>query len=82
MMPEEVRVIPGHGPLSTLDDLKGFHRMLVKTTEIVKKQIDAGKSLEEIKKEGLPEEWKPWGRNFIKTDQWIETVYNSLTRHR
>jgi len=82
MMPEEVKVIPGHGPLSTLDDLKGFHRMLVKTTEIVKNRIDAGKSLEEIKKEGLPEEWKPWGRNFIKTDQWIETVYNSLTRHR
>src|SRR3990172_181053 len=30
-LPPDVKIIPGHGPISTLDDLKTFHRMLVET---------------------------------------------------
>jgi glyoxylase-like metal-dependent hydrolase (beta-lactamase superfamily II) len=77
-----VKVIPGHGPLSDVAGLKSFHRMLVETTDIVRKRIAAGKTLEQIKAEGLPEEWKPWGTGFIKTDVWLTLVYNSLsTKH-
>ena len=78
-IPEGAKLIPGHGPLSTLDDLKSYHRMLQQTTEIVRQKISAGKTLEQIKSEGLPEEWKPWGAGFIKTDRWVETIYNSLS---
>ncbi|HEV2836142.1 MAG TPA: hypothetical protein VGW58_12530, partial [Pyrinomonadaceae bacterium] len=70
---------PGHGPISTVDDLKAYHRMLIETTAIVRERIAAKKSLEQIKTEGLPAEWKPWGAGFIKTDQWLELVYRSLT---
>jgi len=78
-IPEGAKLIPGHGPISTLDDLKSYHRMLQQTTEIVRQKIAAGKTLEQIKSEGLPEEWKPWGEGFIKTDRWVETIYRSLT---
>lgn len=74
-----VKIIPGHGPLTDLDGLKAYHRMLVETTEIVRKRIAAGKTLDQIKAEGLPEEWKPWGSGFIKTDIWLTLVYNSVT---
>ncbi len=74
-----VKIIPGHGPLSDVEGLKAFHRMLVETTDIVRKRMAAGKTLEQIKAEGLPEEWKPWGSGFIKTDLWITLVYNSLS---
>jgi glyoxylase-like metal-dependent hydrolase (beta-lactamase superfamily II) len=74
-----VKFIPGHGPLSTIDDLKAYHQMLVQTTDIVRKRIAAGKTLDQIKAEGLPEEWKSWGTGFIKTDRWLELIYNSLT---
>lgn len=77
-LPAGAKIIPGHGPLSTIDDLRAYHRMLVETADIVRKRIAAGKSLEQIKKEGLPEEWKSWGTGFIKTDQWIETIYRSF----
>jgi cyclase len=56
-----------------------FHRMLVETTDIVRKRMAAGKTLDQIKAEGLPEEWKSWGSGFIKTDLWLTLVYNSLT---
>ena len=78
-IPADAKLIPGHGPLSTLDDLKSYHRMLQQTTEIVRQKIAAGKTLDQIKGEGLPDEWKPWGEGFIKTDRWVETIYKSLT---
>ncbi len=77
-LPAGVKIIPGHGPLSTADDLKLYHRMLVETIDIVSKQAAAGKTLEQVKAAGLPETWKSWGTGFIKTDQWIELIYRSL----
>lgn len=78
-IPDGAKLIPGHGPISTVDDLKNYHRMLQQTTEIVRQKIASGKTLEQVKSEGLPEEWKPWGEGFIKTDRWVETIYRSLT---
>jgi glyoxylase-like metal-dependent hydrolase (beta-lactamase superfamily II) len=79
-IPPTAKLIPGHGPISTLDDLKSYHRMLQQTTEIVRQKIAAGKTLEQIKSEGLPAEWAPWGTGFIKTDRWVETIYKSLKK--
>ncbi len=79
-LPAGVKLIPGHGPISTVDDLKLYHRMIQETTEIVRKKMESGKTLTQIKAEGLPEEWKPWGTSFIKTDVWIETIHRSLSK--
>ena len=79
-IPAGAKLIPGHGPVSTVDDLKAYHRMLMETTEIVRKQMAAKKTLDQIKKEGLPAEWKSWGEGFIKTDVWLELVYRSLSQ--
>jgi len=77
-----VKIIPGHGPLSDVEGLKAFHRMLTETTEIVRKRMAAGKTLDQIKAEGLPEEWKSWGTGFINTNRWLELIYNSLSAKR
>ena len=79
-LPAGVKVIPGHGRLATGDDLRAFHQMLVATTDIVRKKVAAKKTLEQIKAEGLPDEWKSWGTGFIKTDRWIETLYRSFAK--
>lgn len=79
-LPADVKIIPGHGPLSNLNDLKLYQRMLVETTDIVERKMKSGKTLEQIKAEGLPETWKDWGTGFIKTEQWIETIYRSLSK--
>jgi len=81
-LPAGGRIIPGHGPLATADDLKKFHDMLVTTTGIVQQKIKAGKTLDQIKTEGLPDEWKSWGTGFIKTDRWIETIYRSFAARK
>lgn len=76
--PAGVKIIPGHGPLSTLDDLKTYHAMLTETTDIVRARIAQGKTVEQAVAEGLPEKWREWGTGFINTDRWIETIYRSL----
>jgi glyoxylase-like metal-dependent hydrolase (beta-lactamase superfamily II) len=77
-IPAGAKLIPGHGPISTVEELKTYHHMLVTTTDIVRKKIAEKKTLEQIKAEGLPAEWQSWGTGFIKTDLWLEIVYRSL----
>ena len=75
---EKTRVIPGHGALSDRAGLEAFHRMLVETTEVVRTAKQAGRTLAQVKKAGLPAAYKSWGGGFITTEAWIETLYRSL----
>lgn len=79
-VPADAKLIPGHGPLATLDDLKAFHQMLTDTSRIVEDQMKAGKTLEEIKKAGLPAKYDALGKGFIKTDFWIEILHRSHSK--
>lgn len=79
-IPADAKLIPGHGPLSTVDDLHAFYRLLVESSQVVTDAMKAGKSVEEIKKAGLPEKFKDAGTGFIKTDMWIEIVHRSYSK--
>jgi cyclase len=80
LVPADAKVIPGHGPLSTRADLERFHAMLVASTDVVRRRMQAGESLEKIQAEGLPAELAPWGKGFIDTKTWILTIHDSLAR--
>lgn len=79
-IPADARIIPGHGKLGTVEDLKSFHAMLLETSAFVKQGIAAGKSLADLNAAGLPEKFKSFGTGFINTDTWITTIYNSTTK--
>jgi glyoxylase-like metal-dependent hydrolase (beta-lactamase superfamily II) len=80
LVPADAKVIPGHGPLSTRADLERFHAMLVASTDVVRRRMQAGESLEKIQAEGLPAELAPWGKGFIDTKTWILTIHDSLAK--
>jgi glyoxylase-like metal-dependent hydrolase (beta-lactamase superfamily II) len=77
-LPPNVKLIPGHGTLAGREDLERFATMLRDTVALVRGKRDAGKTLEQVKAEGVPEQYKSWGNGFIKTDMWLETIYRSL----
>lgn len=77
-IPADAKLIPGHGQLSNINDLKTYHQMLVETVSSVREKMKT-KSLEEIKREGLPDKYKSWSWEFIPTDRWIETIYNEYS---
>ncbi|HER20406.1 MAG TPA: MBL fold metallo-hydrolase [Chromatiales bacterium] len=77
--PADARVIPGHGPLSTVDDVRTQRDMVVETVKIVRGRMAAGKSLEETQAEGLPSQYDAFDWDFISTDRWIETIWKSYS---
>ena len=77
-LPADAKVIPGHGPLSSVDDLKTYHRMLTECVAAVKAGKDAGKSVEDIQAAGLPDEWEGWGSGFINESVFITSIFESL----
>lgn len=79
-IPPDAKLIPGHGAISTRDDLKAYYQMLTETTKFVQDAMKQKKSLEDIKKAGFPDKYKEWGSGFIKTDAWIETIYKSSAK--
>lgn len=79
-IPADAKLIPGHGAISTIEDLKTYHQMLVETSDIVQKQMKKKKSLDEIKKASFPDKFKDYGTGFIKIDAWIETIYKSYSK--
>jgi cyclase len=78
-LPADVKVIPGHGALSNLDDVRAFTKMLKETSAVVQKALAEHKTLEQMKQEKILDPWSKWSGDFVKTDAFIETLYNSLT---
>jgi glyoxylase-like metal-dependent hydrolase (beta-lactamase superfamily II) len=81
-LPADVKIIPGHGPLAGVAELKSFRQMLFDSAETVRKQMKEGKTLEQIKAAGLPERFAPWTKGFLPTPQWLELVYQSLDKNK
>jgi cyclase len=78
-LPPDVKVIPGHGAISNLDDVREYVKMLKETATVVQKALSEHKTLEQMKQEKILEPWKKWSGEFIDSDKFIETLYNSLT---
>jgi cyclase len=81
-LPADVKVIPGHGAISNLDDVRAFVKMLKETSAVVQEALNEHKTLERMKQEKILAPWEKFSGTFISTDAFIETLYNSLTGHK
>jgi glyoxylase-like metal-dependent hydrolase (beta-lactamase superfamily II) len=79
-VPADIKIIPGHGPLAGIAELKAFRQMLFDSADIVRKQMKEGKTLDQVKAAGLPERFAPWTKGFFTVPQWLELVYQSLDK--
>jgi cyclase len=77
-LPDDWKIIPGHGPLATHKDLEAYDRMLTESLKAVRERIAKGLDKDKVVAAGLPDEWKSWNWEFVNTDRWLGTVYDSL----
>ncbi|MBZ5628207.1 MAG: MBL fold metallo-hydrolase [Acidobacteriia bacterium] len=79
-VPADAKIIPGHGALSTVADMKPFVAMLEDSMARVENGIKQGKTVEQLKQEKVLAGYESWGGpgKFITTDKFIETLYNDL----
>ena len=77
-LPADVKVIPGHGALATLEDVRGFVAMLKDTRAAVEKAVKAGKSVEALKKEKVLSPWQHLNGD-RPAESFIDTLYQDVT---
>jgi cyclase len=78
-IPKDAKVIPGHGPISTPDDVRQFLADVKESVAMVEGAIRAGKSLEQMQKEKLLGKFQKRANEFINVETYTETLYNDLS---
>lgn len=82
-LPADAKIVPGHGELAGVDDLRAYLKMLQDTSAAVGAALKAGKTLEQMKQEHVLRAWSERyspPKAFVDTDAFTETLYNSLNR--
>ncbi len=74
MVPADIQVIPGHGPLAGTDDIRATLEMIRETRAAVTAALGSGQSVDEIVATGLDPRWASWGSGFINEERWIRTL--------
>ena len=80
MVPQDVKIIPGHGPISSPSDVRRFVGMLKETRALVAKAAEEGKTADQMKQEHLLAKYDDYNKGFIKADAWIDLLYSEV-RH-
>ncbi|MGH9717920.1 MAG: MBL fold metallo-hydrolase [Candidatus Acidiferrales bacterium] len=78
-LPPDVKVIPGHGNLATMDDVRAYTKMLKDTVAVAQKALDEHETLAQMKQEKILAPWRNETRGFVKADTFIDELYYSLT---
>jgi len=79
-IPPDAKVIPGHGPLQTVADLKKFRNRLDEIVALVARDLKSGKTVEQMQKEKLLAPYEDWNGGFVKADQFIAVVARDLQK--
>jgi cyclase len=79
MVSSDVKIIPGHGPLSTTADLRQFLEMLKDSRAVVADAVKQGKTIQQMKQDKLLAKYADKGKGFIKADGWIDALYADVT---
>jgi glyoxylase-like metal-dependent hydrolase (beta-lactamase superfamily II) len=72
------RIIPGHGAVASVQDLREWRGMIATIQERVAKLVASGKSLEQVKAEQPTREWDElMPRSFVTSDHLVEEAYRA-----
>ncbi len=81
MTRKDTKIIPGHGPLSGVAELKAYHAMLKTMRGRIQDLRDQGKSDDEIvAAKPTGDHDKTWGKGFMKPDNWVRIVLMGLRK--
>jgi len=84
-IPKDAKIIPGHGQVSSVDDLRKYRSGLEEMVAAVKKGLGAGKTVAQLQKEHVLAPWEPaWSRKdgWVTADSFIATIAQDLSARR
>ncbi|MCP4161815.1 MAG: MBL fold metallo-hydrolase [Deltaproteobacteria bacterium] len=75
----KTKIIPGHGPLATVKDLKAYRNMLSTVYKRIARLLKNGKTVKEIvASKPTADLDSKWGKGFLKPDQWVTIFCGSM----
>jgi glyoxylase-like metal-dependent hydrolase (beta-lactamase superfamily II) len=81
LLPEDTRLVVGHGRDTTTKELHNYHIMLVSTIKVVDEALKEGMSVEEMISENILKDWMSYHEpkyDETKAETWIKSIYHSL----
>jgi len=78
----QTRIIPGHGPLATQQDLKDYIEMLETVYARLTKLKEGGKSVEEALADAPSKKFdEKLGKGFMSPEMFVKCAYMGLLKH-
>ncbi len=78
---DKTRIIPGHGPLATRADLKAFRDMLADVSDRIYKEMQSGKSTEQIVATRPTAKYDAvWGKGFLSGERFTDMLVKNLQK--
>lgn len=82
MVSTKSRIIPGHGPLATPGDLRGYLAFLETMLERFTKLKNEGRTVDEVVAAAPAKEFdEKLGKGFMKPEQFVRIAYTGLLKH-
>lgn len=82
MTSAKTRIIPGHGPLATPEDLRGYLAFLETMLERFTKLKNEGRTVDEVVAAAPAKEFdEKLGGGFMKPEQFVRIAYTGLLKH-
>ncbi|MFT3766867.1 MAG: MBL fold metallo-hydrolase [Minicystis sp.] len=81
-LPADVKVIPGHGAVSTIADMKKLSAALKDCVKLIEAEVKKKKSLADIQKAKVLAKHEDLGKGFVSADAFIEVVFKELTKQQ
>ncbi|MBC7851660.1 MAG: MBL fold metallo-hydrolase [Chitinophagaceae bacterium] len=79
--PADTYVVPGHGRLASMQDLKSYLTMLKETIGIIEKKLREGKTLEQMQQEKVLHKYDDLGKGGAQsTEQYTAMLYKLLSK--
>ena len=79
-LPDDVKIIPGHGDLADKAALRAYLEMLKATSAAAQAAIKAGKTVAQAKEEKILSKWETWGTGFVGQDRFLDTLYREYSK--
>jgi hypothetical protein len=80
MTDARTRIIPGHGPVASREDLRQWREMLVTILERVRKAVAGGATLDQVKAARPAKEWEDrLPASFVTSVHVVEEAYRVVT---
>jgi glyoxylase-like metal-dependent hydrolase (beta-lactamase superfamily II) len=79
-LPADVKVIPGHGGVSTIADMKKISATLKDCVKLVEAEVKKKKTLAQLQEAKVLAKYDDLGKGFMSTAMFVEILFKELTR--